>query len=236
MGWYSAVGRTTMFTLPPESAHRLAGLVLSLPLPWARIGGASTDPSLAVTVAGIPLQNPVGLAAGFDKTGAHVDALGALGFGYVVAGTFTQEPREGNARPRIARFSRKRSMVNAMGLPNPGADRAAATLGGVWNIAGPIFGAHPRTIGHTRVAVPAASWMIVVRGNRAIAVIIPNVRSYSGAHQWQDFIVPVAEVEHRSGIRINLPAGIAHNAQEPAWPVDHGPWTVEHQAACRAVR
>ncbi|MEA2520437.1 MAG: dihydroorotate dehydrogenase [Actinomycetota bacterium] len=129
MGWYSAVGRTTMFTLPPETAHRLAGRALSLPLPWAKIGGASTDPSLAVTVAGIPLRNPVGLAAGFDKTGAHVDALGALGFGYVVTGTFTQEAREGNPLPRIARFPRKRSMVNAMGLPNPGAERAATTLG-----------------------------------------------------------------------------------------------------------
>jgi endonuclease G, mitochondrial len=113
---------------------------------------------------------------------------------------------------------------------------AAATPGRVWNIAGPIFGARPRTIGPTRVAVPAASWMVVVRGDRAIGVIIPNVRSYSGAHQWQDFVVPIAEVEHRAGIRINLPAGIAHNTQEPAWPVDHGPWTVEHQAACRAVR
>ncbi|MEP7059782.1 MAG: dihydroorotate dehydrogenase 2 [Actinomycetota bacterium] len=129
MGWYSAVGRATIFALPAETAHGVAGRVLSLPLPWARIGGASTDPSLAVTVAGIPMRNPIGLAAGFDKTGEHVDALGALGFGYVVAGTFTQEARVGNPRPRIARFPRQRSMVNAMGLPNPGAEAAAGTLG-----------------------------------------------------------------------------------------------------------
>jgi dihydroorotate dehydrogenase len=128
MGWYSAVGRRGFFALPPETAHRVAGLMLSLPLPWDRIGGASSDPSLAVTLAGIALRNPVGLAAGFDKTGAHVRALGALGFGYVVAGTFTQEPRRGNAYPRIARFPRQRSMVNAMGLPNPGAEIAASTL------------------------------------------------------------------------------------------------------------
>jgi endonuclease G, mitochondrial len=113
---------------------------------------------------------------------------------------------------------------------------AAATPGGVWNIAGPIFGARPRTIGRTRVAVPAASWMIVVRDNRALAVIIPNVRTYTGAHQWQDFIVPIAELEGRAGIRINLPAGISHVTREPAWPVDHGPWTVEHQAACARNR
>ena len=109
---------------------------------------------------------------------------------------------------------------------------AAATPGGVWNLAGPIFGPHPRTIGPTRVAVPDASWMIVVRGDRAIAVIIPNAMRFSGAHRWQDFVVPIAEVERQAGIRINLPAGIAHDTEEPAWPVDHGPWTVEHQAAC----
>jgi endonuclease G len=113
---------------------------------------------------------------------------------------------------------------------------AAATAGGVWNIAGPIFGARPRTIGPTRVAVPAASWMIVVRDDRAIAVIIPNTLSFSGAHRWQDFIVPIAEVERHAGIGIHLPAGVAHAAKEPAWPVDHGPWTVAHQAACAAIR
>jgi len=128
MGWYWAVGRRAFFALPPEVAHRVAGKILSLPLPWARVGGASTDRSLAVTLAGISLRNPVGLAAGFDKTGAHVEALGALGFGYVVAGTFTLEPRLGNLHPRIARFPRQRSMVNAMGLPNPGAEVAATTL------------------------------------------------------------------------------------------------------------
>ena len=113
---------------------------------------------------------------------------------------------------------------------------AAATPGGVWNIAGPIFGARPRTIGRTKVAVPAASWMIVVRDSRAIAVIIPNVASYRGPHRWQDFIVPIAEIERHAGMRIALPAGIAHDTTEPPWPVDYGPWPVEHQAACRALR
>ena len=138
MGWYSAVGRRAFFALPPEVAHRVAGKMLSLPLPWARIGGASTGRPVAVTLAGIPLLNPVGLAAGFDKTGAHVEALGALGFGYIVAGTFTLEPRRGNRHPRIARFPRQRSMVNAMGLPNPGAEVAAATLANR-NLAVPVF-------------------------------------------------------------------------------------------------
>jgi dihydroorotate dehydrogenase len=137
MGWYSAVGRPLFFALPPESAHRLAGAMLGLPLPWARIGHPTDDPSLRTTVAGLPLRNPIGLAAGFDKRCAHLDALVELGFGYVIGGTITRAPRAGNAKPRIVRYPAKASMANAMGLPNPGAKRAAATLARHAHRAGP---------------------------------------------------------------------------------------------------
>ncbi len=102
--------------------------MLGLPLPWARIGHASLDPILATSLAGVPLRNPIGLAAGFDKTCAHLDALGELGFGYVVGGTITRAARAGNASPRIARYPSRRSMTNSMGLPNPGAEPAAEHL------------------------------------------------------------------------------------------------------------
>ncbi len=128
MGWYPALGRPLFFALPPERAHRIAGGMLGLPLPWRRIGHAVDDPRLRADLAGIILRNPVGLAAGFDKTCRHLDALGELGFGYVVGGTITREPRIGNAQPRIVRYRAKGSMTNAMGLPNPGADRAAEIL------------------------------------------------------------------------------------------------------------
>ncbi len=128
MGWYQAVGRRVFFALPPESAHRLAGALLGLPLPWERLGGARQDPALAMSVAGVTVRNPIGLAAGFDKRCAHLDALGALGFGYVVGGTITRAARAGNPEPRIVRYPRRGSMTNAMGLPNPGAEPAAQHL------------------------------------------------------------------------------------------------------------
>ena len=126
--WYRSLVRPLFFALPPEASHRLAQRLLALPLPWERLGGVDRDPSLEVTLAGLPLSNPVALAAGFDKTGRHVDALGRLGFGYVVCGTFTRRPRAGHPKPRIARYEPRLSMTNAMGLPNPGAQTAAATL------------------------------------------------------------------------------------------------------------
>ena len=128
MGLYQAVGRPLFFSLPPEAAHRLAVRMLGWPLPWEKIGGASRDGRLRVTLAGVELANPIGLAAGFDKTGRRLGALGRIGFGYVVGGTFTRSPRRGSAKPRIARNPARRSMVNSMGLPNPGAEEAARTL------------------------------------------------------------------------------------------------------------
>lgn len=128
MGFYRAVGRPLFFALPPEAAHRLAGALLALPLPWSVIGGAEDDPRLRVSLAGIELRNPVGLAAGFDKRCRHLDALGRMGFGYVVGGTVTRAARRGNPKPRIVRYPGRRSMVNAMGLPSPGAAAVADRL------------------------------------------------------------------------------------------------------------
>jgi dihydroorotate dehydrogenase len=127
-GWYGALARPAFFALPPEASHRVATSILALPLPWERLGGAVRDPSFEVSLCGISLANPIGLAAGFDKTCRHLDALGRLGFGFVVGGTITREPRSGNSKPRIVRDTRRRAIVNSMGMPNPGADAAARHL------------------------------------------------------------------------------------------------------------
>ena len=128
MGWYRMVAKPAFFALPPEAAHVVAQRLLGLPLPWERLGGGSRDPVLRTPLAGLDLANPIGLAAGFDKSGRQLGPLGRLGFGYVVGGTFTRRPRRGNPRPRIVRYRERASMTNAMGLPNPGAESAAGHL------------------------------------------------------------------------------------------------------------
>jgi dihydroorotate dehydrogenase len=134
----SRIVTSALLRLPPEAAHRAANRLLGLPLRWARIGGAPRTPDLAVTLAGLELPNPVGLAAGFDKTCRHLDVLSRIGFGYVVGGTITRHSRRGNPKPRIVRIRERSSLVNAMGLPNPGAECAARTLERVPR-AGPRF-------------------------------------------------------------------------------------------------
>ncbi|MEX0984307.1 MAG: dihydroorotate dehydrogenase (quinone), partial [Actinomycetota bacterium] len=89
MGWAWAVGRRAFFAMDPERSHEVALAMLGWPLPWRLIGGADRSAALRSTVAGLHLANPVGLAAGFDKSCARLEPLGRLGFGYVVGGTLT---------------------------------------------------------------------------------------------------------------------------------------------------
>ncbi|HYJ61704.1 MAG TPA: dihydroorotate dehydrogenase 2 [Actinomycetota bacterium] len=127
MGWAWSIGKRAFFALDPERAHHLALTLLGLPAPWRWVGGAAGGTS-SVDVHGLPLANRIGLAGGFDKACARMAPLGRLGFGYVVGGTVTLAPRAGNPRPRIARTRADRALVNAMGLPNPGAAEVARAL------------------------------------------------------------------------------------------------------------
>jgi dihydroorotate dehydrogenase len=117
-----------------ETAHRLGSRTLDVVLGrrWvrrlARRALAPRDSVLRVRALGLDLPSPLGLAAGFDKDAAHVDALTALGFGFVEIGTITALPQPGNPRPRMFRLPADRALVNRMGFNNAGAQAAAARL------------------------------------------------------------------------------------------------------------
>jgi dihydroorotate dehydrogenase len=101
----------------------------------------------------LDLPSPLGLAAGFDKEAAHVDALSALGFGFVEIGTITAEPQPGNPRPRMSRLPADRALVNRMGFNNAGAQAAAARLARARD-PGVVVGVN---IGKTKAAADAAA-------------------------------------------------------------------------------
>ena len=125
-----ALLRPALFRLPADRAHDLARLALRVPAPFRRLGRSLQvrDSRLATTVAGIPLTSPIGLAPGFDKDGNLLPALQHLGFGYVVVGSLTGEPRAGNPRPRLVRYAERLSIANSMGLPNRGIEAAVRAL------------------------------------------------------------------------------------------------------------
>ena len=112
--------------LPPETAHELGlrGLRL-LQSSWRPF---EADPTLEVEAFGRRFAHPVGLAAGFDKNGDYVDALGALGFSHIEVGTVTPRPQPGNPRPRLFRMRQAHALVNRMGFNNTGAEYVAERL------------------------------------------------------------------------------------------------------------
>ncbi|MEM2095062.1 MAG: dihydroorotate dehydrogenase 2 [Candidatus Caldarchaeum sp.] len=110
------LGHSLLTMMPPEAAHDI-GLQLLRLVP--RMADPD-DEALCLDVKFGRLKNPVGLAAGFDKTGRHLSGLERLGFGYMVVGTVTMNPRKGLKKPRIVRRKEEMGLVNAMAFPNPG--------------------------------------------------------------------------------------------------------------------
>ena len=83
---------------------------------------ASRPRPLPTRAFGLEFPNPVGCAAGLDKNGAHVDALLALGFGFVEVGTVTPKPQAGNPKPRMFRLPEHQAVINRLGFNNDGVD------------------------------------------------------------------------------------------------------------------
>jgi dihydroorotate dehydrogenase len=112
--------------LPPEEAHEVT--LKSLELGVFPAAPASEDASLAVSFAGLPLPNPVGIAAGFDKDARVPDAILRLGCGFAEIGTVTPLAQLGNPSPRVFRLPRDRAIINRLGFNNGGHDAALARL------------------------------------------------------------------------------------------------------------
>ena len=125
---YTSLVRPLLFQLDPENAHRVATAlgeaVCSTPLAGHRMvrRHAGRWPQLEQEMAGIQFQNPVGIAAGFDKNAAYTGLLRFIGFGYAEYGSITAKPSPGNPGPRLFRLKKDRALINRMGLNNEGAE------------------------------------------------------------------------------------------------------------------
>jgi len=126
--------RSLLFRLEAEKAH---GLSMGLLSGLCRLPGAKGmlgaffrvyDVSLRTEAFGLHFPNPVGLGAGFDKNARHLEALSALGFGFIEVGTVTPRPQAGNPRPRLFRLPADRALINRMGFNNDGMEAVAQRL------------------------------------------------------------------------------------------------------------
>jgi dihydroorotate dehydrogenase len=115
--------RPLLFALDAETAHRFTLYALGV-AHRSHLGRFVATPpqDLPVSVFGIRFPNPVGLAAGLDKNAAHLDELGALGFGFIEVGTVTPRPQPGNPKPRMFRLPQHEAVINRLGFNNEGVD------------------------------------------------------------------------------------------------------------------
>jgi dihydroorotate dehydrogenase len=115
------LARFFLFLLPAELSHDLGLKGLRLLHNCGLLGLLRPAVSAApVRVFGLDFPNPVGLAAGLDKNADYLDALGALGFGFIEVGTVTPKAQDGNPKPRLFRLARERALINRMGFNNKG--------------------------------------------------------------------------------------------------------------------
>lgn len=131
---YSSVIRPLLFRFDAERVHHFTFSLLKTVcrVPGVRAGLAAVfrfrHKKLQRTVAGLHFENPVGLAAGFDKNAMLVDELAALGFGFIEIGTLTPKAQPGNDLPRLFRLPADQAIINRMGFNNAGVEAAVRKL------------------------------------------------------------------------------------------------------------
>lgn len=169
--------RPALFSLDPELAHQLTlkSLKLLQQSGLAQLLPAQSAPQ-PLTVMGLNFKNPVGLAAGMDKNGDYIDALCALGFGFIEIGTVTPRPQAGNPKPRLFRLPEHQAIINRMGFNNAGVDYLLRQVKGARNNA--IIGINIAKNLATPIEDAVADYLICLRKSYAAASYITlNVSS-----------------------------------------------------------
>jgi dihydroorotate dehydrogenase len=167
--------RNMLFCLPTETSHTVA--LRAMDMAYATRLSGLLAPSVSslkcpTTVMGIEFPNPVGLAAGLDKNADHIDALAALGFGFIEVGTLTPLAQPGNPKPRLFRLAAQQAIINRMGFNNKGIDYAlerirSSRFRGVLginigkNFSTPVERAADDYLICMRKAYPCASYIVV---------------------------------------------------------------------------
>lgn len=124
---YSLI-KPALFHLEPERAHALTLSSLNRAYQLGMLSLCPAIKSVPVTLMGLTFPNRIGIAAGLDKNAICVDALAALGAGFVEIGTVTPRPQTGNPVPRVFRIPEASALINRMGFPNDGMDVIGARL------------------------------------------------------------------------------------------------------------
>ena len=131
---YEKLIRPILFNISPETAHEFGiealkfGLGSKFAQDFAAERFAGDESFGELERFGLKFNNPLGIAAGFDKNGTVVNQLAALGFGFVEVGTVTFNPQKGNEKPRLFRLPEDKALINRLGFNNEGAAKVVERL------------------------------------------------------------------------------------------------------------
>jgi len=160
------LARPALFAMDAETAHEvtLSGLQRAYECGATR-KLMHAQPKSPSTLMGMQLANPIGLAAGLDKNGAYIDALGNLGFGFIEVGTVTPRAQPGNPKPRMFRLPRANALINRLGFNNQGLDAFLANVQrSQWRKQGGILGLNIGKNADTPIERAADDYLIGLEG------------------------------------------------------------------------
>jgi dihydroorotate dehydrogenase len=221
--------RPGLFCLDPEHAHNITLRNLDRAQHWGLLEQFVTKPLAdPQTICGIQFPNPVGLAAGLDKDGKHIDALAALGFGFLEIGTVTPRPQPGNPKPRMFRLPQAQGIINRMGFNNDGVDACVKRVrqSKFWQSGG-VIGLNIGKNADTPIENAASDYILALEAVYEIASYITvnisspntqNLRALQGEEMLRSLLSRLdecrKELSYRYGVRKPLFLKIAPDLNE----------------------
>lgn len=207
--------RPWLFCLDPEKAHNITLSNLDRAQRWGLLEKFVSKPIADPhTLCGIQFPNPVGLAAGLDKDGKHIDALAALGFGFLEIGTVTPKPQPGNPKPRMFRLPQAEAIINRMGFNNDGVDACVARVrrSDFWNKGG-VLGLNIGKNASTPIENAASDYVLAMEAVYEIATYITvnisspntqNLRALQGEEMLRALLTSLDEARKRLSDRYGV--------------------------------
>lgn len=197
------LARQALFAMDAEAAHEATLNALQRAYDCSLTRGLMHSRVLApTTLMGLALQNPVGLAAGLDKNGAHIDAMGNLGFGFVEVGTVTPRAQPGNPKPRMFRIPEAQALINRLGFNNQGLDTFLSNVQrSTWRTQGGVIGLNIGKNADTPIERAADDYLIGLTGVYPHADYITvnisspntkNLRALQGEHELDELLSQLA--------------------------------------------
>jgi dihydroorotate dehydrogenase len=197
------LARQALFAMDAEAAHEATLNALQRAYDCSLTRGLMHSRVLApTTLMGMALQNPVGLAAGLDKNGAHIDAMGNLGFGFVEVGTVTPRAQPGNPKPRMFRIPEAQALINRLGFNNQGLDTFLSNVQrSTWRTQGGVIGLNIGKNADTPIERAADDYLIGLAGVYPHADYITvnisspntkNLRALQGEHELDELLSQLA--------------------------------------------